>query len=77
VSVEPFDLWLLAYMSTFNCSMPLLQVRRHQMEEERRAADERKCAEEEAKQAERKGKYELSLQREEERKQVRAEAGKQ
>jgi hypothetical protein len=40
------------------------------MEEERRAADERKRAEEERQQAERRGKYELSLQREEERKQV-------
>jgi hypothetical protein len=40
------------------------------MDEERRAADERKRTEEERQQAERRGKYELSLQREEERKQV-------
>ncbi|KIY92746.1 flagellar associated protein [Monoraphidium neglectum] len=45
------------------------EVRRREMEEERRAADERKRAEEERQQAERRGKYELSLQREEERKQ--------
>ncbi len=46
-------------------------ARRRQMDEERRAADERKRAEEDAKQAERCGKYELSLQQEEDRKKVR------
>lgn len=51
--------------------------RRGQMDEERRAADERKRAEEEAKRAERRGKYELSLRREEDRKEgIRARAAR-
>jgi hypothetical protein len=65
-----------AQLPTASCA-PVLpaQVRRHELEEERRAADERKRNKEEAKQAERRGKYELSLQREEDRKQVGAACG--